>query len=509
MTFFSILYMHSQDEIDEENIQEPDFFSDLNLNKVVLAITNGNEDYNLRPFFYDSLKSLDAITYRHEIFRDLENPHIYNAIVKFSATMKQMRNELAQADKLYYNYQKESWFLDAVELYCRSVRDLARELNDIKPQSCGLSHFLRYLNQYIPSEQFIALEEEISQLKSDLSKVRYCLYIKGKEITVQAYNDEADFLFEVIKTCELFTGGTCQPYYENSPDYPEMNHIEAKILDFVAKIFPNEFARFEAFYTKNLGFFDNIIRRFDREIHFYISYLEFIARFKKEGLSFCIPYVSNTKDISNIDGFDLALAHQLIEEKRSIVCNDFYMAENERIFVITGPNQGGKTTFARAFGQIHYLASLGLMVPGRRAKLFLFDNLFTHFEREEDMSNLMSKLEDDLVRIHDIFQHCTSRSIIIINEMFTSTTVQDALFLGRNVLEYALKLDVICLYVTFLDELTHIDKTVSLVSTVDPLNPDLRTYKIERKPADGLSYAIALAKKNHVTFEEITQRIQS
>jgi DNA mismatch repair ATPase MutS len=93
--------------------------------------------------------------------------------------------------------------------------------------------------------------------------------------------------------------------------------------------------------------------------------------------------------------------------------------------------------------------------------------------------------------------------------MFTSTTVQDALFLGRNVLEYALKLDVICLYVTFLDELTHIDKTVSLVSTVDPLNPDLRTYKIERKPADGLSYAIALAKKNHVTFEEITQRIQS
>jgi len=508
----SLLYPSPESDAGEFYPPDSSFFADLRIDQIIAAVARDREEHDLlTDLLSREVHDVDTLRYRQEVFRDLDDPAVLSGAQQFAEQMRQVRVHLAQLPKMDSTHQRQGWTLDAAGLYCDAVRTLAGQLTSAPVASRGLRGFRDYLSSYVASPDFTACAAQTASCRTALAQITYETRIKGGRVEVSRYAGEPDYSDEIEQVFSRFQQGGVKDYRVAYRGWPGMNHVAAQITELVARLFSAEFEALADYCARWSGFVDASVRQFERELQFYLAYAEYIRPLQKAGLAFCYPDLDPvSKIVSATATFDLALAARLLARPGRVVTNDFFLREPERVIVVTGPNQGGKTTFARTFGQLHHFAMTGCPVPGSSARLFIPDRIYTHFEREEDISNLSGKLEDDLVRIQRVLRSATSRSIVIMNEIFTATTLSDATFLGTRVLDKVIELDLLCVYVTFIDELASMAPTVvSMASTIVPENPAERTYKIVRKPADGLAYALAVARKHRVTYEQLRERISS
>ena len=366
-----------------------------------------------------------------------------------------------------------------------------------------------YVQDYRSSAVFNDLADETQACLGGLDEIRYAVIVHGGGVKVRHYADEPDYSAEVLEAFAKFQQGEDQSYLSDMPDSAEMNGIEAKILEFVAALHPQQFGVVDAFVRRHRTFVDPTIDRFEREVQFYLCYLDAVRRLPDRGLAMSIPAMTEQRCLKAHGAFDLALALRDADGSSGTVPNDLLLQGEERVLLVSGPNQGGKTTFARTFGQLHVLAALGLPVPGTDATIPVIDGLYTHFERQENWADLRGKLEDELVRMREILRDArTSRSVVVMNESFSSTTLEDARLLARRMLEEIIRDDLTCVCVTFLDDLTSIGPAVvSMVAGIVPDRPAERTFRIERREPDGRSYAVSLAERHGLTRERLHERL--
>jgi len=510
-TFRSILFPVASGDMGLEVTDQPPCFVDLNLDQIVAAIVSKRDENVLRPIFHSTFRNEHIVRHRLAVFADLERPEVLPHFPEFCETMQSVKANLAYLEKIGCKCHRNLVFLHAVSLYTQSVGTLLERLQAVSLHSDGLKYLRAYLADYAHSSAFTSLVAETADLQGNLSKITYSTLFRGDKVTVRKYASEPDYTVTILDRFARFREGKIEaPALPRPKDSLSLNHIEEGILEFVGRLHPREFTALADFVRRHSDFIDETIARFDREIDFYLAYLALIDPLKQTGLPFCHPDVSTScKETEVCSSFDLALAIKLTREQSAIVTNDFHLNSAERLIVVSGPNQGGKTTFARMFGQLHFLAGLGCPVPGAHAKLFLADHVFTHFEREEDITNLRGKLEDELLRLHRSCESMTPDSVVVLNEIFNSTSLDDQIFLSTKILQHLISIDAIGVCVTFIDALSTLsDKTVSMVSTVAADDPSRRTFEIVRRPADGLAYALSLADKRGVTYRQLRERIR-
>lgn len=171
-----------------------------------------------------------------------------------------------------------------------------------------------------------------------------------------------------------------------------------------------------------------------QDLIFYLGAMEYCARMTQAGVSLCLPQIlpMEHRGFRAVGMVNPVLA--LLKKTGKPVPNDVDFAEGGEIFLLTGINQGGKTTFLRTVGAVQLLFQLGWPVPASQTAISPVDKIVTVFSHEENTALQHGKLGQELKTVRRGMEEATPQSLLLCNEPITGTSPMENLYLSRVVL---------------------------------------------------------------------------
>ncbi|CAM3705260.1 MutS-related protein [Tsukamurella ocularis] len=488
--------------------RDPDHFADLGLDHIVGAAAA--QDPDIAPLFRVPAPTPAVARYRQDLCRALRRDASLTAALRsFCATMAATREARSNAERLRLAPERDAWFLDGARRYLAAVAGLRDALAAAADPPAALRDLRAHLDALADSRAHRELSGDAAEAAALMDGVEYTVRIKKSDVRVGRYHGEADYGAEVAAVFERFRVDGAARRAEDVPVRPGLDGVEAAILTDVTALFPDTFRTLARFRERHAGYGDPTVTRADLELRWYLGYLDLVARLEAAGVPFAFPTIADDPVLDARGVADLAMAMDLVRRGAPVIGNDLRLDAEERVLVVTGPNHGGKTALARAFGQTHHLAALGLPVPGTAAVIGLFDELFTQFERPESADDRRGRLEADIVGMREILTAATDRSVVVMNETFASTSLEDGARLGAAVVHRLVERGARCIYVTFVDEIAQLGGGVVSMTADVPAEPSARTFRVRRGRPQGLAHAAALARRHGLDAEALRRRIAS
>jgi DNA mismatch repair ATPase MutS len=189
------------------------------------------------------------------------------------------------------------------------------------------------------------------------------------------------------------------------------------------------------------------------ELAFYMGCLNLHGELVQLGEPICfpLPVVGGERKLAFLGLYDVSLA---LTKKEAVVGNDL-TADDKTLMIITGANQGGKSTFLRSIGLGQLMMQCGLFAPARAFCANVCDGLYTHYKREEDATMSSGKLDEELRRMSAIVDRITPNATVLLNESFAATNEREGAEIARQIVSALTGKRIKVLFVTHLYELAH------------------------------------------------------
>lgn len=179
---------------------------------------------------------------------------------------------------------------------------------------------------------------------------------------------------------------------------------------------------------------------------FYLAAVKLKAQIERFKMPWCFPEVCGRRDLEFDDLRELVMG---IEQRIDVVGNSCSL-KGKDLLIVTGANQGGKSTFLRSIGIAQVMMQCGLMVAARSFESGIFPRIFVHFTRREDSAMNSGRLDEELKRMNGIVEQIGDGSLLLLNESFATTTEKEGSVIAYDIIRAMKEAGVKILTVTHL-----------------------------------------------------------
>lgn len=522
--------------------------ADLHLDGIIRALSiEGRYERHIRAILLTSNADPRVISYRQEIIEDLlRSPHLVTRLQEALSIIVTLERYMNEPQWQESELRRVAWRLSELDNYIDCVIHLNAMLGEAGGdlRSEGLCRLREMVSAIVKEESFRALQAELPDLLTQIRSVRSVTIgvnldeqLRPMEATLLSINTNR-FKGISLSFLNLFTKA---PKPENEgiaplhssgqgfvsrlqeSDTPLMSPLFkdlADVLDQTSRPIAQTLKR----YVHISG---RLLVALEKEIAFYLGAARLINRMRAAGLPMCRAEIASidervctVRDLYNLN-LALHLSANQNDLSREMVTNEVNFDDSGRIFILTGPNRGGKTTYTQAIGLAQILMQSGMYVPAAGARMSPVDGIFTHFAAEEKPDEEAGRLGEESKRLSEIFAQATRHSLILMNESLASTSAGESLYLARDIVRVMRMLGARVIFATHLHELAADadainaetpgdSEVVSLVSMVSvDGNGARRTYKIVPSPPMGMSYAREIASRYGISFDQLTAALRA
>ena len=531
--FVSLLYPNEEAEVFHRNRANlprvtEEVCDELGLNEIFMLKTSSLTDY----FTTDE----KVIAYRQSTMRDLlSTPELIemlsgiHPILDDIRELRRLDNEnITSADSYLYSITEIELYVSCLDTLRRGFRGIKDKLTS--PAFSSLADFVYELTEsdYYRelNEKLEALSDRVHEVKSITIGVNLDRELRPESAGVISVNSEhfksGKLLDKILRLSFKNDAFTCianlAPFGKGQSD----NKQEALIGAFngaIEDIFRSSVRGWRNIVADYVIENTDFLLKLLPEIEFVSRAAELLTKLSSHpGCTVTYPELAPMAD-KHFEAVGLYNPRVALAIEDEIVTNDFSFDDEARIYVLTGPNRGGKSVITVALGAAQAMCQLGLPVPAERAVISPVSGIFTHFPEGADDTIDKGRLGEECARLKEIFDEADSDTMILLDESLSSTGAYEASYIASEILSAFAVMRCRGIFSTHLHELAASvpeinERSVSqggirLDTLVAGIEEGQRSFKIHRAKPDGKSYARDIADKYGLSFENLMERMDA